>query len=207
MNLSVPNEDEEPSPAARGSGEIVVGQAAKGLTWSSYWCPRKGNCATLPGTSLRVWWFPLRMSCVHSYRYSLWDASHAIHEQMAQSRAGAGAWEWFLALMFSSVLFLWLFHRNDYLINSITFSCPGSSEMASESISWICVELYISTTQSPLLFPWLGICLLPTHTSFPPTSFCLVSLCLLPPFLLGLRPRVLYMLSYLPSPLASYSNV
>jgi hypothetical protein len=25
--------------------------------------------------------------------------------------------------------------------------------------------------------------------------------------LLGLRPRVLYMLSYLPSPLASYSNV
>lgn len=131
---------------------------------------------------------------------------------MAQSRAGAAAQEGVGSYVFITVShFHGLFHRNDYIINNISFSWPEISEVAPEPISWICVELYISPTQPPLLYPWPGFAcslFLNVHLSLPPSS-SLSSICPLPPFLLcwGIKPRTLYMLSYLPSPLASYSNV
>lgn len=66
-----------------------------------------------------------------------------------------------------------LFHKDDYIINNISFSWPEISEVPPELISWICVELYISPTQPPFLYPWPGFArslFLNAHLSLPPSS-------------------------------------
>lgn len=104
------------------------------------------------------------MGCLSCHTVSRWHRA----EQVLWLKRGFGSYVFISVNYFHD-----LFHRDDYIINNISFSWPEISEVAPEThLLNLCGTLHIShPASSPVPMAWLCSLSLSKHTSFPPTLF------------------------------------